>query len=441
MEDSYLIKGGNKIQGSVRLSGAKNVALKAIIAALLFDSKVILENVPKINDVQELIHLINRLGAKAEFKDKNTLEIDSSGLKSNKVDLLHASKIRVSFMFFAPLLQKFGKCLIPNPGGCRIGARPIDRIIDGMNKLGAKIIYNHETGYYEASLKSKPEGRYKFNKSTHTGTELLILFSVFSASEVVLENVALEPEIDELINFLNEAGANIKRNKSRIIIKGVSSLKQKKPFRIISDSNEAVTFAILALASKGEVIVERAPLNLMEIFINKIEKTGSNVKQSQDKLIFRYNSKIKPVDIETAAFPGFKTDWQPNWAVLMTQAEGEESIIHERVFENRFNYVDELMKLGAHIVFIKPRVKNPKAFYDFNYKEDEIYQQAIRIQGGFPLHGGVLNISDLRAGASLAIASLIAEGESIISGASILERGYEDFVEKVKSLGGDIKKI
>ncbi len=440
MEDAYLIQGGNKIEGSLKLSGAKNVALKAIIAALLFDSKVILENVPRINDVQELIHLINKLGVKANFTGKNTLEIDGSGLKNNKVDLFNASKIRVSFIFFAPLLYRFGKCFIPNPGGCRIGARPIDRIIDGLNKLGAIVTYNHNTGYYEATLQTKPKGRYRFVKSTHTGTELLILFSVFTQEEVVLENAALEPEIDELIRFLNEGGAKITRNKDQILIRGTDSLKQVKPFSIISDSNEAVTFATLALASKGRITLENPPLALLDAFVQKVSATDSLVEKDDYKLKFRYNKAIKAVNIETTPYPGFKTDWQPNWAVLMTQAKGDSTIL-ERVFENRFAYVGELEKLGANIEFIKPDVKNPQSFYGFNYEERQNYQQAIRIHGGEHLHGGVLNITDLRAGASLATASLIAEGESIINGVSILERGYEDFVNKVKSLGGNITRI
>ena len=440
-EDAFAITGGNQLKGKVTLSGAKNVALKAIIAALMFDSKVVLENVPKISDVLELLHLIRKLGVKAEFTAKNTLEIDSSDLNENRVDLLHASKTRVSFMLFAPLLHRFKKCFIPNPGGCRIGARPIDRITNGLEKLGALIVYNHDTGYYEAYLNNSVHGSYSFEKPSHTGTELLVMFSLFSNGEILLENAALEPEIDELISFLNEGGAEIKRYGKNIRIRGVDKLHQTKPFQIISDSNEAVTFAVLAIASKGEVTIENPPMDHITEFINKVKETGNGADLLKDNTLrFSYKGKIRPVSVETAPHPGFKTDWQPNWAVLMTQAKGI-SYIHEKVFENRFSYVMELQKLGANVAFETVKVDNPEEFYEFHYEKNKGYQQKIKITGGYPLHGGVLNIWDLRAGASLVIAALIAKGGSVVNGASIFERGYEDFIDKVQNLGGKIRKI
>jgi UDP-N-acetylglucosamine 1-carboxyvinyltransferase len=401
----------------------------------------VLENIPRIGDVYELIHLIERLGVHCEFIKKNTLYIDNSGLRNNKVDLLHAAKIRVSFMLFAPLLYKFGFCFIPNPGGCRIGARPIDRIIEGMKFLGAGIIYNHGTGYYEGKLVNKPKGRYVFKKPTHTGTELIIMFSVFADGIIELVNVAQEPEINDLINFLNEGGAKIKKKGNKITIKGVSQLKQKKPFSISSDRNEAVTFVTLGIASKGIVTIRNIEKNQLTAFIDKVKETGSGVNFIKDDGIeFLFKDEIKSIGIETSPHPGFMTDWQPNWAVFMTQGNGD-AVIHERVYENRFSYVDELRKLGAGIDYVDPLISNPKDYYYFNFKETETYQQAITVHGGQQLHGGAIVTNDLRAGASLATAALIARGESIIYGASIIERGYEDFVKKVNDLGGEIKKI
>lgn len=442
MEDAYIVKGGKKLKGEVVLSGAKNVALKTIIAALLFDSKVILQNVPRIGDVEELIHLIEKLGVKTRFIDKNILEIDSAGLKSNKVDFLHASRIRVSFLLFAPLLHRFEECFIPNPGGCRIGARPIDRIIEGMGSLGAETNYNHETGYYEAKMEKKPQGSYTFQKQTHTGTELLIMFSVLGSESVTIVNPAYEPEIDELISFLNESGARIKREKKRIRIDGVSSLKQKRPFTIFSDRNEAVTFATLGIATRGEVVLKNISPAFIKAFLEKVKETGSTLSldEKNSSIKFSYKKNIAPVDIVTSVYPGFMTDWQPNWAVLMTQSTGV-STIHERVFENRFSYVEELLKLGANIEYITPQVRNPQKFYEFNYEKNKPYQQAIRIHGGPKLHGGALSVTDLRAGATLVIASLIASGESAVIGASIIERGYENFVEKASFLGAEIKRV
>lgn len=213
------------------------------------------------------------------------------------------------------------------------------------------------------------------------------------------------------------------------------------PFAIISDRNEAVTFATLAVATKGEVTVSPISGKNIQTFIQKIKGIGIEVNIINQTMIkFRYINTIKSSHIQTSPHPGFMTDWQPNWAVLMTQASGD-SIIEERVFENRFSYVEELRRLGAEIDFAKLQVINPVEYFFFNFEPQKKYNQAIKIHGPQELHGGVLDIADLRAGATLAIAALVADGESVVNGASILERGYENFSEKVQSLGGDIKKL
>ena len=441
MTDSYLISGGHPLKGEVVLSGAKNVALKTIIGALMFKGEVTLKNIPRINDVLDLIELIRSLGATAEFIQKNTLIINGDSLKSNRVDLVNGSKIRVSFMLFAPLLHRFGECFVPNPGGCRIGARPIDRIIKGLITLGIKVAYNSETGYYHAKIINKPKGNYKFEKPSHTGTELLMMIGLMTGDKVVIENIANEPEIDDLILYLNSSGARIVEEENKIIIGQTSELKQKEAFTIMSDRNELVTYATLAVASKGEVIISPINENLIGSFLEIMKKTGAGVEViSNFKYRFFNKGEIKPVDIETSPHPGFMTDWQPSWAILMIKANGQ-SVIHERVFENRFSYVDELKKLGSNIEFIESKVENPSDFYHFNYDKNNAYQQTIKIIGPSQLHNAILNIADLRAGAALACGALLAEGESVVNGASILERGYEDFVEKVKKLGGEIRKI
>jgi len=441
MEDVYIITGGKPLRGEVILSGAKNVALKTIIAALMFNAEVILENVPRINDVFELLHLIKLIGGKAEFVDKNTVAINGKEIKTNKVDLLHSSKIRASFMLFAPLLAKFKECYVPNPGGCRIGARPIDRIVEGMKSIGLSVEYDHQTGYYKAQINKRLSGHYRFVKSSHTGTELLILIGLLGNDKVVLENAALEPEIDELIKFLNMSGGEIKRDGTKIIIHPVKKLMQKQPFKIISDRNEAVTYATLALATRGEISISEIPYELIKSFSDKVKTVGGGFADlNRERYKFFYQGELKASIIETLPHPGFMTDWQPNWAVLMSQAKGE-SIIHERVFENRFSYVDELRKLGAEIDYIKIPVTNPVEYFFFNFDPAKKYNQAIRINGPQQFHSGVLTVADLRAGASLAIAAFIAQGESVINGASILDRGYEDFVKKTQSLGGEISRL
>ncbi|PIP63420.1 hypothetical protein COW97_02550, partial [Candidatus Roizmanbacteria bacterium CG22_combo_CG10-13_8_21_14_all_34_12] len=408
MSDSYLIKGGKPLKGEVILSGAKNVALKTIIAALMFKGDVILKNIPKINDVLDLVKLIKSLGVKADFTEKNTLVINSSNLKSNRVDLQYGSKIRVSFMLFAPLLHRFGECFVPNPGGCRIGARPIDRIIKGLVALGIIIDYDTETGYYHAKIVDKPKGAYRFEKPSHTGTELLMMIGLMTEEKVEIENIANEPEIDDLILYLNSAGANIREEKNKIIITKSSELKQKEAFTIMSDRNELVTYATLAVASEGDVIISPIDKNLIASFLKIMREAGAGIEEiSNYKYRFFYKGEINSINIETSPHPGFMTDWQPSWAILMLKAKGS-SVIHERVFENRFSYVEELKKLGAKIDFVDVLIENPEFFYHFNFEKERLYRQTIKIQGGEELHNAILDISDLRAGAALACGALLA---------------------------------
>ena len=440
MEDIFIIKGGKKLSGKIKLSGAKNVALKTIIGALLFDGEVVLENIPKINDVINLVDLVVNLGAKARFIGPGKLKIDGRTLMKREVDLLRASKLRVSFMLFAPLLHRFGVARIPNPGGCRLGARPIDRVVQGMKELGIKVNYQSTTGFYEAKMKTFAHGSYRFKKPSHTGTELLVILASIGNRRVMIENAALEPEIDDLINFLNLGGAKINRRGKKIIIDGVARLHQTKNYQIVADRNEAVTFVCLSLATGGEITIQGIERSYLEDFFINFKKAGGKIDQlSKKNWHFSLPAKLQATHIETTPYPGFMTDWQPPWAVLMTQAEGNSTVI-ERIFENRLGYVNELRKLGAKIEYFQPKIDNPVDYYFFNYKKNKTYYQGIKIFGHQSLHNGVVKIADLRAGATLAIAALIAKGESIVQGVSILERGYENFVEKVRSLGGEIKR-
>jgi len=438
MEDTYIVNGGRPIKGEVKLSGAKNLALKAIIASLMFEGKVELHNVPRIRDVEELLNLVKSLGVAVHF-EQNTLHMDITTLTTNEVDLLYASQLRVSFMLFAPLMHRFGSCRIPNPGGCRLGARSIDRIVEGLSALGATIEYDSDSGFYEAVKSKAPLGTYTFNKPSHTGTELLLMFAALGEHKITIKNAALEPEIDELVSFLNECGARIVRSGSTFHIEGVKALKQTKPFTIFSDRNEAVTFAALAVAGRGSVRLTNIAPHLLESFIGALRKTGSKVECEQNAISISYSGRILPSDVVTGVHPGFMTDWQPNWTVLMTQAQGD-STVHETIFENRFAYVDELVKLGADIDYIDPNVEDPQSVYQFNYDPSGQYRQMVRIHGGAQLHAGALHIHDLRAGAALLVGALIAQGESVISNASMLERGYERIEQKIQALGGDVKR-
>ncbi|OGK56967.1 UDP-N-acetylglucosamine 1-carboxyvinyltransferase [Candidatus Roizmanbacteria bacterium RIFCSPLOWO2_02_FULL_38_10] len=443
MHDAYIVQGGQPFKGEVMLSGAKNVALKVIIASLLFDGSVELNNIPQINDVDELIGLIRSHGIKVSYKH-HRLTIDNNNFTQTEIGMLEAAKIRVSFMLFAPLLIRFGRATIPNPGGCRLGARPIDRQVDMMKAFGVDINYDSSSGYYRSTLKSRrPKGTaYRFFKPTHTGTELALMFAALADGESRIDNCAHEPEIDDLVAFLNQAGAKIKGSQGSFDITGVSSLVMNQPFTISNDRNEAPTFAAFAIASKGDIFIKGISAHSISTFINELKKSGGGIEETTSGIRFYYKGQLKASNLITRPHPGFMTDWQGPWAVLMTQANGV-STIHETVFENRFGYVSELKKLGAQIEYYEPKVDEPESIYQFNIADRDIdcASQAIRIIGGTDLHGGVLNVTDLRAGASLLIAASCASGETVINGASVIDRGYENIDKKLLSLGAKIKKV
>lgn len=437
--DSYIINGGKPLTGNIQLSGAKNVAVKVLIAALLFDGEVVLHNIPRIRDVFELIDLLKDLGAQVTFIE-NTVQINGTTVDRNRTEEWTASKIRTSFMLFAPLLHKFKEAFIPNPGGCNIGARSLDRIVEGMQALGIDVRYSNETGYYHAVMARPIHGSYTFKKSSHTGTELLIILCALSDTTIHIYNAALEPEIDDLISFLNNAGAKIQRDGSTIIIKGVKKLQQATPFTISADRIEAATYAAIAIATKGDVTISTIEESMMKTFHEALVSAGAGLQKVDNGWRYFYKNELQPVNITTGPHPGFMTDWQPPWAILMTQAQGE-TVILERIYENRFAYIDELKRMGAAIEYTNVRIPDPAGFFYFNYEIGKQYQQAILIKGMQPLHGAQLKVEDLRAGATLAIAALATKGESVINGISMIERGYEKFIEKIQGIGGDIKKV
>lgn len=442
--EKFIVVGGKKLEGEVSVSGAKNVALKAIVAACLTSDEVVIENVPLISDFFVMTDIVKELGGEIKIED-HKVYIRVKEIKNTKVSLEKAAEIRTSSMFLAPLLARRGVAVVPNPGGCRIGARPIDRVIDGFKKMGVNIMYNSRDGYFHANTSvegNKLKGaEYEFEKNTHTGTETLLLAAVIASGRTVLKNAAQEPEIDELINLLSKMGAKIKRTEPRVIvIDGVEKLHGAN-FVIGQDRNEVVTFAIAAVLTNGDIFVKNADKTGLVEFLNKFEKAGGGFEVLNNGIRFYAKGELKPVDIVTAPYPGFMTDWQGPWTVLMTKAKGI-SIIHEAVYENRFGYVDELKKMGADIELFNPKVDNQQIFYNFNIKDDKKeYLHAEEVKGPVTLHNAVVNISDLRAGATLVLAALCAIGESVIFGVEHLDRGYEKFEERLKSLGADIKRV
>ncbi|MCL5432958.1 MAG: UDP-N-acetylglucosamine 1-carboxyvinyltransferase [Patescibacteria group bacterium] len=440
--EKFIIKGGKKLTGTVSVSGAKNVALKAIVAACLTDEEIIIENIPLISDFFVMTEILKELGGKIEIRD-HIATINVKNIVTSKISLEEAAFVRTSSMFIVPLLIRTGHALIPNPGGCRIGARPIDRVIKGLGLMGASIDYDHKDGFFHAKVKGRLKAiNYKFDKNTHTGTETLILAASMAEGKTVLENAAQEPEIDELINLVNKMGGNIKRTKPRtIVVEGVKKL-HGTTFRIGPDRNEAVTIAIASILTGGSVFIKEVKREGLMEFLDVLRKTGVEFEEKKDGIRFFSSKKIlRPTNVETTFYPGFMTDWQGPWAVLMTAAKGV-STIHETVYENRFGYVKELKKMGAKLMLYNPKVKNPENVYNFNLNDDKKeYRHAAKIKGPVNLHNAVVNISDLRAGATLVLAALLAKGQSVVFGIEHLDRGYEKFEQRLKKMGADIERV
>lgn len=433
----YVVRGCNKLAGEVAVSGAKNVVLKAIVAACLTSDPVEIKNIPLINDFFILLELVREIGGKV-YLSGHTVKIEVPEIKNIKIPLEMGAKIRTSSMMAAPLLARRGEALIPNPGGCRIGARPIDRHMKGLVTMGVESHYSSSDGYFHLKTKELHGTTYRFSKNTHTGTEFLILAAVLANGATTIENAAEEPEIDDLIALLNQMGANIKRKNARtIVIIGVAKLHGTS-YTIMADRNEVVTFAVLSALTGGKIYIKNVQMKNIEAFLSEFGEAGGVCEEKKQGVRFYMKNGIKPRDITTSAHPGFMTDWQGPWAIFMTQAKGV-STIHETVYESRFGYYEELTKMGAALDLFTPKVSYPEKFYNFNYSKETEAQQGLRIKGPTPLHNGVLSISDLRAGATVVIAALIAKGESVIYGAEILERGYENFDARLRALGADIK--
>jgi len=447
----FVVTGGNKLKGTITVSGAKNVALKALIAACLTDEEVAIKNVPLISDIYVMIDIIKELGGKVKLTD-HAIKIQIKKIKNNKISLDSAARIRTSFMFIVPLLLRSRNAMIPNPGGCRLGARPVDRLLDGLKKMGADIKYNTKDGFFytKSSISTKKSplhgASYTFEKNTHTGTETLLLAAVCANGKTILNNAAEEPEIDELIALLNKMGADVKRTKKRTIeIKGIDP--GKKPllhgttFTIGPDRNEIITFACAALITKGDVFIKGADEEYIKEFIEKLEKAGGGVEFKKDGIRFYYKKPLIAVNIETKPFPGFMTDWQAPWGVLMTQAKGT-STIHETVFENKLGYIYEIQKMGAKTKLFNPKIKHPEKVYNFNLSDDDpTLFHAVKIKGPSSLHNAVVTMWDLRAGAAVVLAALSACGTSTIYDIDKLDRGYEKFENRLDGIGAEIRRL
>ncbi len=441
--DRFIVHGGKPLSGHIAVSGAKNVALKILIASLLTDEEIVLDNVPRLKDVSSMLEILGGCGVLWKWSSDHSIVVKNNGICSTCVPLEAGTRVRTSALVLGPLLARSHTATIPNPGGCRLGARPIDRHIEGLKSMGANIRYDHADGFFHADA---PDGLHGntilFEKNTHTGTETILLAAVLAQGVTIIRNAAEEVEIDDLISCLNSMGADISRTRKReITIKGVRTLHGTH-FHIMSDRNEEVTFAIAAAVTNGSITVDGSRRDTLSAFLDAYKQTGGVIREIDDHTTtYSAGHAYKPLDIVTSAYPGFMTDWQAPWAIMATKAQGI-STIHETVFENRFSYVSELKKMGARIEFYTPVIPDPHSFYNFNISDGlKIENQAIRIKGPVNLHNAVIEMTDIRAGATMLLAALTADGESVIHGVAQIDRGYESIDTRLNALGAQIVRI
>jgi UDP-N-acetylglucosamine 1-carboxyvinyltransferase len=437
---TYIVTGGTPLNGSVRVGGAKNASYKIMIAALLADTPSRLLNFSHISDVELVAKMIDSLGAKARLMGERAYIVDPTNFSEQSLNSSYGQAARASTLFIPALLHKFGKAIVPHPGGDKIGKRPLERHFEGLEKLGATITTHDDV--IEVTAAELHGAHYRFEKNTHTGTETLIMAAVKAKGTTILENAAEETEIDDLIEYLNSMGGNIQRTSNRTIeIRGVDKL-QGSIYKIMPDQNQVISFACAALATKGDIIVENTRTQDLEAFLAKLDEIGGGYELGSYGTRFFYKGPLKATDVTTEPAPGFKTDWQPLWTTMMTQAEGT-SILHETVQQNRFQYTGALVEMGAQIELFNPAVANPEEVYNFNWSDRKPEEtHAARIVGPTPLHAGTFTIEDLRHGATLLIAGLIASGQTTLHDpANHVDRGYENLDEQFNAMGANIKRI
>ncbi|OIP87670.1 UDP-N-acetylglucosamine 1-carboxyvinyltransferase [Candidatus Shapirobacteria bacterium CG2_30_35_20] len=437
----YIINGGTPLNGEVFIRGAKNASYKQIIASMLTDEPVELINIPQISDVRITASIASHLGAKINEIGEHGITIQTQNITSSEIPSGTGEKSRTSFIFTGPLLARVGQITFPSPGGDKLGKRPLDRLFACLKQMNVEIVPNENS--YILKTTGLIGTDYTFPKPSHTVTEVVLMTAVMANGETIIRNAAIEPEIDDLIELLNLMGSKIKRDKknpSIIYISGVTKL-HGTTHQIISDRNEAVTFACAALSTRGSVSILRINPHTISTFLKIIEKMGAKINWGKDEVLISWVKPLMATSIETEPEPGFMTDWQAVFSLVLTQAVGVSSVI-ERVYPNRFQHIKLLNQMGAKTKFFQPEINNTLNYYHFNPESDKPeYFHGVKIYGPAKLLPTKLVVSDLRAGATSTLAALTAQGKSTIEGVEFIERGYEKLAERLKSLGADIKYI
>lgn len=416
--DKIIVTGGNTIHGEVTISGAKNAVLPIIVGTLLAEDITVLHDVPKLSDVATIKEVLEILGAKVEMHD-HTMTVDSRNLNNYNAPYNYIQKMRASVLIMGPLLARLGKAKISMPGGCAIGTRPIDLHLKGLEALGADIQINH--GDMNATaINGKLKGARIYLDFPSVGaTEHIMMAAATAEGTTIIENAAEEPEIVDLANFLNSMGANIRGAGTNVIkIEGVEKL-HGTTYTIIPDRIEAGSYMIAAAITGGDLLVKNVIVDHIKPLIAKLEECGMEITEENGNLRIVGKQPLKAVDIKTMPYPGFPTDMQAQFMALMTVAEGT-SVFTETVFENRFMHADELRRMGANI---------------------KIDGRSAIVEGVPRLTGCKVKATDLRAGAAVIIAALVAEGETEITELQHIDRGYEDLIKKFQTIGANIVRI
>jgi len=416
--DKLIIGGGNPLSGTVRISGAKNAVLPILIATLLCDDTVSLENVPHLNDVTTTMTLLGRMGVKLTLGENMMIEADASGVNNYEAEYELVKTMRASILVLGPLLSRFGEAVVSLPGGCAIGARPVDLHINGLRAMGAEITL--EAGYIKAHCKKLKGARIHFDIVTVTGTENLLMAATLAEGTTVLENAAREPEVVDLANFLIAMGADIKgAGTDTITINGVDRLTGCH-YRVVPDRIETGTFLVAAMVSGGKMTVQDAQPDILDAVLHKLDEAGADLQiNGNDITISCRHERPRAVDITTAPYPAFPTDMQAQFTLMNSVAEGTATIT-ETIFENRFMHVQELQRMGANL---------------------KVSGNTVISTGVKKLTGAPVMATDLRASASLVIAGLIAEGETHLQRVYHIDRGYERIEDKFNALGAKIQRV
>ena len=430
----YIVTGGNQLNGTVTVQSAKNAINKQLVASVLTAEPCILENISRISEVDAVLDMLSQLGTQYEWLDENTLQIQTPEITNNTVDEEYSGFNRIPILLLGPLLHRAQEVTVPIVGGDKIGKRPVNFHVNALEQMGAEI--DTSGGGYHAKAKRIKGTMITLPYPSVMATENIIITATLAEGTTVIKNAAIEPEIIDTILFLQKMGALIRVDTDRqIVIEGVDELHGAR-HRPIPDRIVVASFAAAAVATGGRIAIRNAQQEHMITFLNSLRKVGGGFEVTDEGIaFFRAQDELSPIHLETDVHPGFMTDWQQPFVVMLTQADGV-SIIHETVYENRFGYTEALRQMGADIDLTTACLGSKPC----RYKDRDHLHSAI-IRGKSQLHGADVEIPDLRAGFAYLIAAMVAEGESVLTNIHYMERGYANIPENLEAIGANVRVV